>query len=627
MAANPHRPTTEDRERLFSLSLDMLCVAGMDGYFKRLNPAFEKVLGFSTEELLTVPLIEFVHPQDRDATLAEIAKLSRGCQTISFENRYRCKDGTYKWFLWTATPDVSSQLIYAAARDITCRKHHEGHIREQAALLDVATDAIFVHTLDGRLSLWNQGAEQMYGWSGSEAIGKNVRSLLYCNLSPAELHSIQQEVLSRGEWRGELEKVTQDHQTLVVESRWTLVRAENYEPKSILVVDTDITEKKQLEAQFLRVQRLESIGTLAGGIAHDLNNILTPILAVAQLLPLKLPEADEQIQQLFELLQVNARRGGALVKQILSFASGMEGKRTTLQVRHVIQEIHRILRETLPREIDLEIDLTSDLWPVHGDATQLYQVLMNLCVNARDAMPTGGTLQIIARNIEIDDNYARLNLEAEVGSYVVVTVADTGIGIPAGMIDRIFEPFFTTKHPQQGTGLGLSTAIGIVEKHGGFLKIYSQVGQGTQVKVFLPASEAEETIACAEPPSCPGQGELILVVDDEVSIRTIAQKTLETYNFQVITAVDGIDAIALYTQHQSEICAILMDLMMPGMDGLTATKTLRRLNPAVKVIIMSGLKSNDKIASAFEAGAKRFLLKPYTTEELLTTLHETLDSG
>jgi two-component system, cell cycle sensor histidine kinase and response regulator CckA len=245
------------------------------------------------------------------------------------------------------------------------------------------------------------------------------------------------------------------------------VRDEAGNPKFILSVDTDITEQKLLEAQFLRAQRLESLGTLAGGVAHDLNNILAPILGFSKLLPLKLANADEQTKEFFKIIETNAQRGAALVKQILTFSRGMEGERGIVQVRHLITEIKQIIEETFPKAIQLETSAPKNLWTVNGDVNQLHQVLMNLVVNARDAMPQGGKLTITAENCLLDENFARLHLDAQVGSYILITVADTGVGIPAKIIERIFEPFFTTKEVGRGTGLGLSTVIGIVKGHGG----------------------------------------------------------------------------------------------------------------------------------------------------------------
>ena len=568
-----------------------------------------------------------LHPDDHDWVLAQVQTHLTERSPYDLIYRLRTKADDYRWInargqaIWDEAGNPTRMA--GSICDITERKQAEQKIREQAALLDEATDAIFVQGLEHQILFWNKGAERMYGWTASEAIGQDAEQLLYRETS-SDFVEIQAELMSKGEWQGELHQVSKAGKDLIAESRWTLVRNRRGNPKSVLVVNTDITEKKKLEVQFLRAQRLESIGALAGGIAHDLNNILTPILAIAQLLPLKLPEVNEQTHQLFEILQTNAKRGGDLVKQVLSFARGVEGKRMVLQVRHLISEISKIARETFPKLIEFHADIPPDLWTIRGDATQLHQVLMNLCVNARDAMPNGGSLRLTAENLLIDENYARMNLEAQAGPYIMIQVSDTGIGIPPEIVDRIFEPFFTTKESGQGTGLGLSTVIGIVKNHGGFVNVYSEVGQGSQFKVYLPALEMTDGVLIDNADLPAGEGELILVVDDEAPIREITQTSLETHNYQVLTAADGIEAIALYAQRKSEISVVLMDMMMPAMDGATTIRTLQKIHPAVKIIAVSGLVSSDKIASAMGTGVNAFLLKPYTAEELLQTLHKIL---
>ena len=515
-----------------------------------------------------------------------------------------------------------SELYQQVQTELNERKRAEEKIRQQAALLDIATDAILVRDLNNQILFWNKGAERLYGWLAEEALGKNAFELLYRDSSkPAEA---QKTVSLVGEWHGELHKVTKSGKEITVESRWTLVRDQETKPKSILTVDTDITEKKQLEAQFLRAQRLESIGTLAGGIAHDLNNILAPILMSAQLLQMKIP--DERNQRLLKTLESNAKRGAALVKQVLSFARGAEGKRTILQVRHLISEIKNIVKETFPKSIDFHTDIVRDLWSVSGDATQLHQMLMNLVVNARDAMPDGGTLTIQAENIFVDENYARMYLDASVGAYIVLSVADTGTGIPPEIVGKIFEPFFTTKELGKGTGLGLATVIGIVKGHRGFVNVSSEVGKGTQFKVYLPAVEEIETQQEPDIELPMGNGELVLMVDDEAAICETTKTSLETYAYKVLTAPDGIEAIALYAQHKNEISVVMMDMMMPVMDGPTTTRMLQKINPAVKIIAVSGLSSSDKVSLAMGVGVKAFLSKPYTAQELLKTINEVLYS-
>jgi nitrogen-specific signal transduction histidine kinase/ActR/RegA family two-component response regulator len=406
-----------------------------------------------------------------------------------------------------------------------------------------------------------------------------------------------------------------------------LIRDAAGEPLEIVGYWSDITEKKQMESQFLRAQRLESLGTLSSGIAHDLNNVLTPIIGIVQLLPKKVPNLDAQTGRLLQILEESARRGADLVKQILSFSRGVEGKPTTTQVTHLLAEIQKIIRQTFPKNIDLVLDLSNDLWLIAADATMLHQVFMNLCVNARDAMPNGGQLSISTENSVLDDNYARMNLDAAVGNYVVVTVTDTGMGMTPEVLDRIYDPFFTTKDVGQGTGLGLSTVMGIIKSHHGFINVYSEVGRGSRFTVYLPATELQETEKIAEAPLPGGHGELILVVDDETAIQEITKATLEAHGYVVMTASDGIEAIAIYAEHKRDISLVLMDLMMPSLDAATTIRTLYRLNEQVQIVAMSGLAANESVSRAMAEQVQGFLAKPFTAMELLNMLFNTLQQS
>jgi PAS domain S-box-containing protein len=409
------------------------------------------------------------------------------------------------------------------------------------------------------------------------------------------------------------------------EVRWIVAKGSVFRDKEgnplrMLGVHIDITDKKQLEAQFLRAQRLESLGTLASGIAHDLNNILTPILAVSQLLPLKLQNLDDRERQMLKILEASARRGSDLVKQILSFARGVEGKRICLQVSHVLLEIKKIVEQTLPKSIAIELEIAPNLWTICADATQLHQIFMNLCVNARDAMSEGGILTITAENISIDEQYIHQNLEANVGSYVLVIVSDLGNGIPPEILPRIFDPFFTTKEIGKGTGLGLSAVLGIVKSHGGFVEVETEIGKGSKFKVFLPASESPVVSEDEDLVLLAGNNELILIVDDEAAVCEILKTTLETYNYRVLTAKEGTEAIALFAEHKDVISAVVMDIMMPTMDGLVAIPLLRRFNPHIYAIAMSGLTSKEAISQAEKLGFQAFLPKPFATKDLLKIL-------
>ncbi len=513
------------------------------------------------------------------------------------------------------------QYLLGIAEDITERKFALEQIREQATLLDKSQDAIFVVDTEDCIRFCNQSAQSLYGYNSREIVGCNSE-ILFKN-SP-QIQQARQTVLATGEWHGELRQVTKNGKEIIVESRWTLVRDEENNPKSILIVNTDITQKKQLELQFQRAQRLESLGTLAGGMAHDLNNILTPILTSVQILEMVL--TDERSQRLLNLLESNAKRGANLIKQVLSFARGTEGERSVIQIFDLIEEVEKIVKETFPKSIALLVHKPkTELWPICGDATQLHQVLINLCVNARDAMPNGGSLNISAENITIDPHYTKMNIDAKVGRYVVITVADSGCGIPPEIIDRIFEPFFTTKEVGKGSGLGLSTVMGMIKGHGGFINAYSEVGKGTRFKVYLPARETREIKSSnSEDKIIEGKGELILVVDDEVAICDVTKASLEAYNYQAITTHDGLDAIALYAKHKQDISAAIVDMMMPSMDGLTTIRTLQKINPQVKVIASSGLFSHCMSAELASIGVKTFLAKPYTAEQLLQSLHQVI---
>ncbi len=376
-------------------------------------------------------------------------------------------------------------------------------MREQAALIDIATDAIFVRDLAGKIMFWSQGAERLYGWQAKEAIGKTARELLKKREIP-KLEEALTTTVNQGFWQGELTQFTKAGDEVLVASRWTLVKDALGHPKSLLEVNTDITDKKRLEAQFYQAQRLESLGQLASGIAHDLGNMLTPILAIAQLLRMSQKDADSATRGHLEVLERSAKRGVDMVRQIVTFAQGSSENKTTIDIVTLLQEVIDIARQGCPPSIEIRQNISpllerdAQLREVSADTTHLHQVFMNLFINARDAMPTGGVLTLSVERCFVDKSMANKNLNASIGDYVVVTVTDTGSGIPPEIRDRIFDPFFTTKGPDKGTGLGLATVLGIVKNTGGFLSVSSEVGQGTQMKVYLPALNCDSSAQVAQ---------------------------------------------------------------------------------------------------------------------------------
>ena len=507
--------------------------------------------------------------------------------------------------------------------DITHSVRADEQIRSQAALLDVTQDAIYVRDFSDRILYWNDGAQRLYGWTMMEVKGKTATELIGVGDIEQWAKALDA-VRTTGQWEGELNQKRRDGRELTIQSRWTVVNERKGTPRAILVVNTDVTEKKKLEAQLLRAQRLESIGTLASGLAHDLNNVLAPILMTVSFL--KEGIEDETLSGMVQTLETCARRGAHIVRQVLTFARGVEGVRVLLQPKHLLEEMHRIARETFPRSLQIHTNICKQPWLITGDATQIQQVLMNLWVNARDAMPQGGSLTAKVENVMVGDQEMRLHPKAKRGPYVAISVIDTGTGIPPELMDKIFDPFFTTKPVGQGTGLGLPTVLGIVESHGGFLHVDSEIGKGTTFKVYLPAtpSEKEESHE-TEFMSLPrGNGEIVLILDDEPAVRDIASRVLSSHGYRTLTACEGSEAIALFEQNRDRVKVVVSDFMMPHMDGPTTIRALRKIDPNLKTIMITGLGEDSRVAEAKAAGSDLVLSKPFTAEQLLIGLKQVL---
>ena len=515
---------------------------------------------------------------------------------------------------------------------VQLRAAAEEKIREQAALLDTANDAIYVCSLEGVIQYWNQGAERLYGWTRAETFGRAIE--VFFPPDPDAAGSAEQLLLERGSWSGERRQTTKAGQGVVVYSRMTLVRDARNLPRSAFVINTDVTEKKELEAQLLRGQRMESLGALASGIAHDLNNVLVPVVLGIQLLRSAVQNQDDL--KTLKDMEASAKRGADIVKQVLTFARGVEGDRLTLQPKHLLKEIEAIATNTFPKNIRILTESVPGLWPILGDATQLHQALMNLCINARDAMPEGGTLVLRASNFAEGENlrppegreHVLTAPEPRPGPHVCLCVVDQGSGISREIMDRIFEPFFTTKAIGKGTGLGLSTVLGIVRSHGGFARVVSEPGKGSSFELHFPATpgaQVRESLP-VDLAHFRGKGQAILVVDDEQAVRDVATRILERFGYRVIAASGGEEGLRCFIRDQEAIEAVISDMAMPGMDGPALVKELRKMDPCVRIMGMSGHGENIGGNSNSPWGLPIFLTKPFTVERLLGGLRELLQT-
>jgi len=903
------REALEERDRFFTMTLDMLCISNKDGYFKRLNPTFSDTLGWSMEELLRTPFIDLVHPDDREATLAEVSRqMQRKEKVINFENRYRHKDGSWRWLSWKSVPQ-SDGSMYASARDITElkearvslaealeqaarertrlrfifdvspmgisfmyvdhegtrsliindaylrisgidrteayaediakrithpddwprqealnkeleagriqhysidkryvhkdgsivwallyrrswkyedgttetlhlglditeRKHAEEALRRSEEKLNITLnsigDGVMATDLEGRITRLNPIAEVLTGWSDAEARGKLVGEVFHIvnEETGAPVPNPVDQVLSTGmnhelanhtvlisrqgkhcpiadsaapirDGQGAIigvvlvfrdatiERTTKERLTgankaleQTVEARTTEIHqalatldamadaAFIIDPKTfvltyvnraacrqsgcdrnelighgltaidsslteeecqrmlkplvmgelsalvvsrkiqrkdatelavelsvqyissqeglhwLIAISRDVSERQKTERLALRSQRLEALGTLAGGVAHDLNNALSPILMGGGMLREKYPDDCEMI----DAILASAKRGADMVHQLITFAKGSEGKLTKVVPSVLLEEMLHIAGAVFPKNIHITTLCPPDLPPLMADPTQLHQVLLNLCVNARDAMPNGGVLTIGARHLQLGEKEAASIPDAKPGAYIEFMVKDTGTGIPPQILDRIFDPFFTSKAPDKGTGLGLSTVIGIAKGHGGFVHVWSRPGEGSQFYVGIPISEilplAENGNDSGQPYQ--GRGQLVLFVDDELPIREMAELLMRRMNLRPLFATDGAEGLIRMAEHRQDLSAIVTDLHMPHLDGISFVKTIRRMRPDIPIALVSGRLDDSDRNKCQEQNIHSFLEKPFTEAQFTDLMRKLL---
>ncbi len=560
--------------------------------------------------------------------------IMRTGRTIELDEEWVGTDGRRRFFHAVKTPVRGADGAIIGSQgvlfEITARKEAEAALSESEErfrrLIENASDVITVLDDAGRVEFQSPSAERVLGYPPAETLGLPVLNFIH----PEDRAKVTGGIArARGQI---LPAIPVEYRIRHRDGSWRIFESvgkfmsDPSGPPLVVVNSRDITEARQLQEQFLRAQRLEAVGTLASGIAHDLNNILTPMRMIVLLLRERLPS--ESDREMLAMIDTGAQRGANIIRQLLTFSRGIEGERGPVQLRHLLQEMAVMMQETFPREISVVKILPADLWPVLADATQLHQVLMNLCVNARDAMPTGGQLTLSAQNIVLGPADVARHPQAKPGRHLMLTVSDTGTGIPAAIIDRIFEPFFTTKGIGKGTGLGLSTVIGIVKSHDGFVTVVSELGQGTAFKVHLPADPSLAGSIVPEAPTVVrGCGQLVLVVDDEEAIRTSLRRVLEDHGYRVMLAAHGEEALKVFAQHRAEVRVLLTDLMMPGVSGYELSQAVRAIDADVPIVVMSGLQDRERSDELAAQRVTESIAKPCSVEEVLRVLEKILPAA
>lgn len=611
-------------QELFEHSPDAILVADGNGILQDVNATACRKLGWERAALIGKSLIELVPDADRPAVARDLPRWLTG-EIGHGDGIALTADGRRMPVEIRGAPvryaEEAGLLLHV--RDMTERKHAEAQIQQQAALLSASHDAILVWSPEGGVEFLNPAAENLLGQKPEQVLGKDLAVALKPRAELA-LQAAIQAVMTHGSWTGELVLQPAEGKARTVSSRWITLKEPKGRPVSVLITCNDITEQKQLEAQYLRAQRLESVGTLASGVAHDLNNILSPILMGVDMLQQTIQDAEAR--EFLAMMKDSARRGSDTVKQLLTFSRGTEAQKGPVQPRHLLKEITRLLQQTFPKNIQIYSDFAGEPATVLADPSQLHQVMMNLCVNARDAMPEGGVLFLSLENVAFDVEAAMVHPKARPIAYVVFKVSDSGTGIPPEVLDRIFDPFFTTKPQGKGTGLGLSTVLGLVENHDGFVLVDSEPGKGTVFRVHLPAGVApvarEETEEVANVPR--GSGELVLVVDDEPAIVRLTENLLRRGGYQTLGAKNASEAMLQYEKHFDRIKIVVTDVMMPFGDGRQLILLLYARDPKLPIVAMSGLATTDFQRDLVKRGACAFVAKPFKPGELLGAVAQAL---
>ena len=604
---------------------DVIFSADVHGIYTYISPAAENMSGYKPEEMIGHPMEEFLDPMFISKYKQQVQKIMSGILEPS-EYRIKIKSGEYRWIRSSSKPIFDGDKligIRGVLTDITERKKAEETVNLLSHTIKSIGECISVTDLHNNIIYVNQAFLDTYGFAEEEVLGKNISDIVYTKGSD------KQEILAatlRGEWHGERINLKKDGTEFPIHLSTSTVHDELGDPIALVGAATDISEQKKLQQELLQSQKMQSIGTLAGGIAHDFNNILGIILGYASLLERQKLEDSKHAESISAIYQA-VHRGAALVRQILTFARKTDVEFEVINVNDLVHELICMLQQTFPKIITFNEIIEKHIPYIQADRTQIHQALLNLCVNARDAMPNGGSL-IIRTEIVTQEQIQEIFPTADQNAYVRISVTDTGEGMDEATRLRIFDPFFTTKEKGKGTGLGLSVTYGVMQTHNGFIHVESELEQGSTFQLYFPAPDPNEKFIDSQTTSdsfTVGGTETILIVEDEELLIDMVHLLLEANGYKVYAAHNGLEAIEVYKEHNKEIDLVLSDMGLPGMTGAEVFKKLKEINPDVKVTLASGFIDPDVKSELFKAGAKGFIQKPYSPDEVLRKLREVLE--